>query len=181
MGHRIVWQSPVSNHDVLSTSCMVLAFSYCLWWVQTSIQVLSNIPQNCHGHALTNPAPLCECERPLLFLPCSHHHCFLHCAHYLLRQHLTRLCCHCQERHCVGWLLKRPAYLMKQFSLLEIMAVWLLLLVVATACSGSWSGNFKDTIVVDAHIFQHTPAEIGMESYLRTVLHILDRLNQLHS
>ena len=25
---------------------------------------------------------------------------------------------------------------------------------VAAACSGSWSGNFKDTIVVDAHIFQ---------------------------
>jgi len=47
---------------------------------------------------------------------------------------------------------------MKQFSSLEIMVVWLLLLV-ATACSGSWSGNFKDTIVVDAHIFQQ---EVGI-------------------
>jgi len=36
----------------------------------------------------------------------------------------------------VGLTLKRPACLMKQFSLLEIMVVWLLLLV-ATACSGS--------------------------------------------
>jgi len=66
---------------------------------------------------------------------------------------------------------------MKQFSLLEIVVV----LMLATCCSGSRSGNFKDTIVVDAHIFQHTPAEMGMESYLWTVLHMSHRLNQLHS
>jgi len=83
---------------------------------------------------------------------------------------------HCPWLICVGWS-KRPACLMKQFSLLEIVTRLLL----ATCCSGSWSGNFKDTIVVDAHIFQHTPVEIGMESYLRTVLHASHGLNQLHS
>jgi len=47
--------------------------------------------------------------------------------------------------------MKRSICLLKQISLLEIMAVWLLPLL----CSGSWSGNFKDATVVDAHIFQH--------------------------
>jgi len=45
---------------------------------------------------------------------------------------------------------KRPAHLMKQFNLLEIVAV----LTLAACCGGSWSGNFKDTIAADAHIFQ---------------------------
>jgi len=39
-----------------------------------------------------------------------------------------------------------------QISSLEIMVV----LTLAACCSGSWSGNFKDAIVVDAHIFQHS-------------------------
>jgi len=30
--------------------------------------------------------------------------------------------------------------------------------------------------VVDAHIFQHTPVEIGMEFYLRTVLFCTNRI-----
>jgi len=51
----------------------------------------------------------------------------------------------------VGWS-KRPAHLMKQFSLLEFMVV----LSLATCCGGSWSENFKDVIVVCAHIFQQS-------------------------
>jgi len=58
--------------------------------------------------------------------------------------------------------------------------------VVATGCYWLWWIRLEvrvlhDTILVDAHIFQHSPAEIGLESYLWTVLHVSHRLNQLHS
>ena len=43
---------------------------------------------------------------------------------------------------------------MKQFSLIEIVVALLL----AACCSGSWSGNFKDATVADAHIFQQFEA-----------------------
>jgi len=51
---------------------------------------------------------------------------------------------------------KRPAYLMKQFSSLEFMVVLLLLLLLLLVVDLEVE-NFKDAIVVDAHIFQQTP------------------------
>jgi len=56
----------------------------------------------------------------------------------------------CHRGFC--WM-KRSICLLKQISLLEIMVVWML----AAFCSGSWSGNFKDAIVADAHISQQFP------------------------
>jgi len=76
---------------------------------------------------------------------------------------------HKLKQRQICWM-KRSVLLWKQISSLEILVVWSLL-PVAAACSGFWSGNFKDATVADAHIFQHTPAEMGMESCLRTVLH----------
>jgi len=35
---------------------------------------------------------------------------------------------------------------------------------VATACGGSWSGNFKDAIVVDTHVFQQVQKKMNGSS-----------------
>jgi len=77
------------------------------------------------------------------------------------------------------WMI-RDLLVVQKISSLEIMVVLVLLLLLLLVVDLE-VGTSKDTIVVDAHIFQHTPAEIGMESYLRTVLHVSHRLNQLHS
>jgi len=50
-------------------------------------------------------------------------------------------------------MLERDLLVVQKISYVEIMVVFVVA-TDATACSGSWSGNFKDTIVVDAHIFQ---------------------------
>jgi len=54
----------------------------------------------------------------------------------------------------------------------------------AACCLLQWilkCGCFKDGIVVDSHIFQHTPAETGTEFCLHAVLHLSHGLKQLHS
>jgi len=56
-----------------------------------------------------------------------------------------------------------------------------IVVVVATCycCSGVVDLEVRTSripFMVDAHIFQHTPVEIGMEFYLRTVLFCTDRI-----